>query len=303
MQSRKKAQVVFFVLVASLLPAGRSLPATDADTRPDTVRASGALRHSENMAFTAPRHDLNLAFTVPGMVATVSVKPGDHVKKGQILIELEDKEGQAQIDILELQNKSNVAVDSAEAALRMSRWELGKVQGLLERDAVSHLEVERAQIQEKISYLQLEQAKLEKAQLVHQLARARATHARYTLTAPLDGIVEQVVVSAGETVEQLKPVLRLVVIDPLWIDAQMPIEATLKLRVGAPVWLQLELPDYVDTPVAGRIIHLGQVADNASGRRLVRVEMPNGDSLPAGVELKVSFEQPVPLARAAEEGN
>jgi len=152
-------------------------------------------------------------------------------------------------------------------------------------------------------WLQLAQAKLEKAQLVYQLVRAKATHERYKLLAPLDGIIEQVAVAKGETVEQLKPVLMLVVTDPLWIDAWLPISQTLQLKTGAPAWVRIKLPDHYDKPAQGRIIHLSQVADAASDRRLVRVEMANPEQLPAGIEVTVSFDQPEGSAKADPQQN
>ena len=286
---RNKAQVVSFVLFVCLLLAVGLTPGFAQNTPAASPADAGAVSE----AFTQPRHDLALAFTVAGMVTSVPVEPGDRVKKGQVLIQLQDKEGEAQIKILELQDASNVSVESAEAALKMATWEWARLKEIYEADPNSpRLEVERAEIQKQISKLQLDQAKLEKAQLVHQLERARATHARYTLTAPLDGVVELVAVAEGETVEQLKPVLMLVVTDPLWIDAWVPTEQTLKLERGGPAWVRLKLPGLHGKLVQGNIIHLGQVADPSSDRRLVRVEMANPQQLPAGIEVAVSFDKP-----------
>jgi len=291
---RNKAQVVSFVLfVCLLVGVGASLgPAHRAggDTFPPSP--------GDSEAFTQPRHDLALAFTVAGTVTSVPVEPGDRVKKGQVLIQLRDKEGEAQIKVLKLQNDSNVSVESAQEALAMANWELERLEQIEERDAGSALELKRARIQKRINELQLAQAQLEKDQLVHQLERARATHARYTLTAPLDGVVERVAVAEGETVEQLKPVLMLVVTDPLWIDAWVPINQTLELAKGAPAWVRLKLPGHYDKPVQGKIIHLSQVADAASDRRLVRVEMANPHQLPAGIEVSLSFSKPEDQASA-----
>ena len=84
----------------------------------------------------------------------------------------------------------------------------------------------------------------------------------------------------------------LVVTDPLWIDAWVRIEQTLKLKRGDPALIRLKLPGHYDRPVQGKIIHLGQVANPSSDRRLVRIEMANPQQLPAGIEVTVSFAPP-----------
>ena len=298
-QMRNKAQVAFAILfVCVLLAMGfcldRVAGASGAEQDPRYVLPAEG--DNSKQAFTRPRYDLALAFTVPGMVTSLPVEPGDRVKKGQMLIKLEDKEGEAQVEILELQNASNVSVEAAQAELAMADWELEKIEGM--DNASSPTELKRAGIQKRIRKLQVEQAQLDKSLIEHQLKRAQATHDRYTLLAPLDGVVERVAVEEGETVEQFKPVLMLVVTDPLWIDVGVPVRETLNLKAGAPAWVRLQLPDHYDKPVEGKIIHMDQVADAGSQRRLVRVEMANPQQFPAGIEVTVSFEEPKGLAEA-----
>ena len=124
---------------------------------------------------------------------------------------------------------------------------------------------------------------------VLQLNQARARHEQYILRAPTDGIVEIVTVEEGELVETLNPVLQLVVIDPLWIDAAVPTDQTLDLKISDAVQVRIDLPGH-NEPVMGKIIHMAEVADAASNTRLVRVEMPNPKLLPAGIQVTLDFD-------------
>lgn len=252
---------------------------------------------SEVEAFTKARHDLQLGFSVPGKVRLAHVKVGERVVKGQPLLELDDEEGAALVELWRMKAETDVAIHQAEAALEMADFEVEKREYLEREDTGAPLELKRARIQQKIQRLALEAAILDQKQANLELARYEALHSRYIMNAPLDGTVEELTVSEGETVEQFKPVLLLVVTDPLWVDAWVPTQETLKFGIGDPAWVHFKLSGY-EKPMKGEIIHMGAVADAASGMRLVRVELPNTMGLPAGVQVKVEFGASKDLAKA-----
>jgi len=239
-------------------------------------------------AITSARYDLALAFTVDGKVISVPVKPGDRVEKGQLLIQLDDQEGQSLINLYTLRANSDLAARSAEAALRLARVEEKAIRAAFEKDAATPIEIERTQIRTEQAALELDLAQQRGREAIQQLAQAQALHDQYSLSAPISGVVDAVGIAQGETVERLKPVLRLVVIDPLWIDAAVPIQQTLSLKPGDHASVVSTLPGF-DQPIHGRIIHLAQVADAASGTRIVRIEVPNQAAMPAGGQVLVTF--------------
>ena len=112
------------------------------------------------------------------------------------------------------------------------------------------------------------------------------------------GVVEQVTVREGETVEERKPILRMVVTDPLWVDAMVATRQTLGLKLGSPAWVSHKDLIGHEKPIEGQVIHIASVADAASETRLVRVSVPNPDNLPAGAHVTVSFVPPKTLASA-----
>src|SRR5690606_18617156 len=124
-------------------------------------------------------------------------------------------------------------------------------------------------------------------------------HEKYTIRAPQAGVMEEIIVDAGETVEALKPVMRMVVIDPLRIDAPVRTRETLELKVGDPAWVRSPLRKANDF-IRGEIVHLASVADAASNTRLVRIEIPNDVGVPAGIHVQVSFKAPGELAQAGD---
>ncbi len=246
-------------------------------------------------AIAAPRHDLKLGFTVAGRVAETLVQPGDRVELGQALVRLDDRETQAQIDLYVLRAESDLDELAAEAEWQLAQNEEARVRDAFEKDAAGAFEVERAALQTKRKQTELAIARQRRGEAQAILRQARARHEEYTLLAPMSGIIEQTLVSPGEMVEASRPVLRLVVTDPLRLDAPVPTRQTVALLAGGPAWVTLSLPEQPGA-IKGKIVHIAQVADGASDTRIVRVEIPNPTGLPAGCHARVEFKQPAPRA-------
>ena len=242
-------------------------------------------------AVAAARHDLQLGFTVGGKVVNVPVKPGDHVKKGQLLMQMEDDEGQALVDLYRLRVDSDLELLSTQQQLELAKIEHQSLQQAFENKAASQIEVDRARVRTNLAELEVQMARQRADETRFQLQQAEARHARYSLLAPETGVVDQVVIAEGETIDELKPVIRLVVTDPLWVDAAVPTAESLDLKPDTAAWVRSTLPGR-DTPVRGKVIHIASVADAASDTRLVRVEIPNELELPAGCRVLVSFTAP-----------
>lgn len=262
------------------------------------------------VAVTTARHDLKLGMTVPGRVAEIAVKVGDRVKAGDILIRLDDQASKALVDLYALRAGSTVSIEAAEAEMKLADVEERRVREAFEKDAAGHFEVERAALQTNLARLRLVQAREAHQQAAAQLAQATIDHAHFTLRAPLAGVIEDIAVSPGETVEQLKPVLRLVVTDPLQIDAHVPTSLTAALTTSSRAFI---VPRDADTPASrapgsptspappaapreARIVHIAQVADARSNTRMVRLELPNPGNQPAGNHVLVYFNEPPPGA-------
>jgi RND family efflux transporter MFP subunit len=248
-------------------------------------------------AVTKARHDLRLGFTVPGKVLVRAIHPGDHVKKGDVLIELEDKEGLAQIEIWKFRSQSNVEIDQAKASLELAEIEEGKTRGLVEKHAANAFELKKAELTTAVQQLAVDKAVREQDEAKRQLRITEARHDSYTLRAPIDGVIEQILVDVGEVVENLQPMVELVVTDPLRVDVPVPLAQTMNLKVNGDAWVQMRLDEKLVEPIVGKIVHLANVADSASNTRLVRVEFPNKSNYPAGGQVVVRFDNPdAPLA-------
>jgi len=244
-------------------------------------------------AVTKAKHDPRLAFTVPGRVAKVHVKSGDAVKAGDPLIQLEDEAGRFQVELYAHKANSTVSIEAADKEHGLATVEEKRIREAFEQNAAAHFEVERAELQTQLAALRRAQAIEARDQAKIQLSAAQIAHDAFTLRASIDATVEEVVVAEGETVETLKPVILIVAVDPLVIDAHVPTSDSLPLKPGMPAWIRPRTSDTADTtPAKGTIVYVAQVADARSDTRLVRVELPNPEKKPAGTHVTVEFTEP-----------
>lgn len=246
-------------------------------------------------AITKARHDLRLGFTVQGKVLVRHVQPGDTVKKGDLLIELEDKEGLAQIEIWKFRAESLVEVTQAKASLELAEIEESRTRELVAKHAAVPFELKKAELTTEVQKLSVEKAYRELEEAKRQLQITQARHDSYTLRAPMNGKVEQILVDVGEVVENLQPMVELVDTKRLRADVPIPLSQTLALNVGQDVWIQMRLDYKLGKAVKGKIIHLASVADSASNTRLVRVEFSNDNNRPAGGQIVVNLQAPKTL--------
>ena len=121
-----------------------------------------------------------------------------------------------------------------------------------------------------------------------ELARAQAALGQRTLHSPIDGIVSARVLTAGEYVGSGDHVLEIVQLDPLRIEAFVPVSYYSGLTVGdravvRPVPPLTGVYDAVITTI-------DRVFDAASGTFVVIMELPNPDgTLPAGHRCRMEF--------------
>ena len=107
------------------------------------------------------------------------------------------------------------------------------------------------------------------------------------LISPIDGRIEKINVETGESINALTDVVRVVKIDPLWIDVPVPLDIATDLSILKKAIVIFPSPNRAS--VEGNIIFISAVADAASGTLRVRIEVPNKSNRPAGEHVEVVF--------------
>ena len=230
-----------------------------------------------------------------GVISAVKVKPGDRVKKGDLLVEQDVRLEVIKLKSAELEANSTARVDEAVANLDLKKKALERKEGMFKNNAYSIAELEEARLEVidaearlKISHLELAKAKMEVDGQKQKIDMMR-------LPAPFDGIIEAVDASVGEVNDPTKPVCSIVQITPLWVEIRnMPAAWAGKLKVGDK--LEVRYDDrYAGTPIydqkwaSATVEFKSPVVNAQSDTQLVRLLMDNARSLDAGLHVQVKL--------------
>jgi cobalt-zinc-cadmium efflux system membrane fusion protein len=227
-----------------------------------------------------------------GIVASVNVKEGQSVKPDDPLVALDDTVDKAAIKKLEAQADDDTHVLAAQANLDQSNVDLTRTQQAFDAGAVTPNELDKARLAVTIAELSLRLQKFEASLSKMELAAAKARLDQSSCKSVVKGIVEVVGVEVGDPVEELKPIIRIVNIDPLWIDAKAPIDIAAQIRPGQKFKV-LSQSTGADFGTA-TVLNVSAVADATARTLRVRLELPNPDLRPAGQHVLVKFDSVSP---------
>ena len=218
-----------------------------------------------------PLHDITMSAGVSGLVMKRAVLPGQAVKAGQVLLQLDDR-----LQSIESNRRRIIFEDQSE--LQATRDRLRILDTLL-HDASSGFKRTGSISKEELLRLEAEQlaSRGRLAQLMEQKKREQLDYAtaegdrlQRHITAPISGVVTKVIPQVGEWAKAGDPMLLLVDTSVAILRLAIPHHPANALKVGAPQRIRLESGSSV-AEVTGQIKFVSPVADPASG--LVQVEI------------------------------
>lgn len=201
--------------------------------------------------------EVNLGLAAEGLVVEVKVDDGQSVKKGDVLLRLDD---------------------------RRLRIELEK--------AVAHLEVAKSDlvrvVEEDRNVGRVAQAKVRAAEADVQLAEHSLESTR--LVAPLDGVITELQARPGMIVTRNSRLARLLDLDSPTFDAIVDQTLVRRLRVGGKGSVQLSDRG---TPMEATIVYISPTVDptTATTRVKARLKAARGDASPGAAGV-ITFEVP-----------
>jgi RND family efflux transporter MFP subunit len=206
----------------------------------------------EVVGTTASEEKINLSARIPAYVSEIFASAGDRVKKGQVLLTLDDRDIRQQLA-------------GAEAQLNQAQTEYDRAKQLFEREATTQQALTAAESMLAGARAQVEQVKV------------MLTYAQ--VTSPIDGIVTDRRIEAGDLANPGMPLLA--VYDPLRmrLEAPVPVRLIDRLALGQAVEVALERPARV---FQGKVSEIVSEVDAATRTQLVKVRLDGveGDVLP-----------------------
>jgi len=190
---------------------------------------------------------VTVAADLPGIVERISFESGSAVRKGDLLVQLDSSQEQAQLA-------------AAESARKLARMNLERMSGLTKKGVTSQAELDRMQA--------------EAEQSEARAGEIRATIDRKRIRAPFAGVLGIRQVNLGQYLNGGDPIVSLQALDPIYVDFAVPQQDAARLVVGHEVRLSAE--GLVGNAV-GRIAAVDSIVDEATRNVRVRAAFDNGE--------------------------
>lgn len=196
----------------------------------ETVLASGIMQ---------PIHKVDVGSQASGQLNTLLVKPGDFVKKDQLLGEIDStlsenalQDAQVALNSLLAQKRAN------DAQVKKSHLALQRQRKMFAQNASSRQEVESAEADMQIQLAQLAAMKAQIHQQQIRVDTARTNLGFTRIQAPVSGTVLSVSTQEGQTIVssyQIPVILQIADLSVMTIRAQIPEANITRLHIGMPV--------------------------------------------------------------------
>lgn len=231
-------------------------PRTVAVITPPRVNHARAIRVSGQ---TEADKRAVLATRQAGIIATLDVKQGDHVKAGDPVMTLDAEEKTA-------------AVEMARQVLKQREAEAKAMERLVKTGSMAKLQADNAR-----SALATARSMLETAE---------AELARNQVKAPFDGLVDRVPVELGSAVMQGAEVATIISLDPILAKGEVSERDLRYIKVGDAAEVVLVNGE----KVTGKVRYISRDASAQTRTFRIEIAIPNPDlAIPAGMTSEITL--------------
>jgi len=210
-----------------------------------------------------PRDAATINSEVSGSVVQTYVDRGEPVKRGQLLLRIDD-----------LSERQNLL--SAQSAARSAQLAEENAASDLERDTRLYQAGAIAERDLEATRRALAAARAANADARARLATASQQLGKTSIVAPLAGVVSDRPVNAGDVVQPGAPLIT--VIDPssMRLEAAVPSDQVSGIAAGAPV--RFTVSGYGDRAFTGRVERVNPSVDPTTRQVIIYVSIPNATS-------------------------
>ena len=259
-------------------------------TTATNVRASEATNESHVFdCIVEPSMSVNIGSALPGVLGSMLVARNDIVEKDQVIAEIESSYEQATVDRMRARINITTLIDVSKINARYSENIRNRTLGLMTENMVASQEYERVKTEAEIANLQLREAEDNRVLAYLELLQSEANLNQRSIRSPIDGIVVDRYKTKGEYIDD-KPIIKIVNIDVLHIEALLPVEFVGKIHEGMNASISL-VPEFYGVH-EGEVTLVDKIVDAASGTFRVRLELDNAQhEIPSGLQCEVDFHE------------
>lgn len=202
---------------------------------PSTISAIGSVTAVQGVVVSAD---------LPGVVEKIYFDSGKMVRAGEILVQLDVRQEQAQLA-------------SAEAGLKLSQVNLDRMQSLNQQGIAAKADWDKLDAETK--------------QAEAKIAEIKATIARKTIRAPFSGLLGIRQVNLGQYLAAGAPIVPLQSLDPIYVNFNVPQQQVGQLKPGDEVRVTSE----GNGSFKGKITAINSVIDEATRNVQIQATLSN----------------------------
>jgi len=204
----------------------------------------------------------HLSTRMMGYVTGVPVKVGQQVRKGQLLVSIQNEGIQAKMA------QAEAGIAGASAAFENAKKDFERFQNLFEAGSAS-----RKELDDMRSRFEMAQAQLNAAREMKKEVQAEMSYVE--IRAPFDGQVTQTFVEAGDLANPGMPLVAMENPNRFEVRAMIPENEVASVKEGAGVEVTVKS---IGATLSGMVSELSASAMGTGGQYLVTVDLPKAAS-------------------------
>ena len=241
-----------------------------------------------------PHVQIQLGSAISGMLSATLVDRGDLVRQGQVVAQIESSVEQATLALDRVRASNDSAIKVEQVDKELSIREAERKKSLVDKGIANQNSLDELQTKVREGDLRIQQAQMDQRLAALTADRSERALALKQIRSPIDGVVIERKLSAGEYIYEQTSIMTIAQIDPLNVELVLPMDRYGDVMVGSTAIVHPVAP--VGGAYAAKATVIDPVIDAASETFGVRLILPNPNrTIPAGVRCSVEWRDARPV--------
>lgn len=232
-----------------------------------TVVVSPTVESVEAAGTVQPQVRTTISARVTANIVDFPVAAGQHVRRGQVLVRLDDR------DLRARRQQAQEALRRAEATMELAQSDYERDKELFQKAVIPKSEFDQ-------TALRLKTSSADVAALTEVRRDSDVVLGYTVIRSPYDGVIVDKLSDVGDLAAPGKPLVAMYERGRLWLEAAVPEEQAGDIHLGKKYPIRL---DALDREMEGRLVEIVPSADPSSRTITARVTIPQTESVFPGL--------------------
>ena len=253
-----------------------------------TVQRTNLPSYYEAMGTVRPLQSAQLSSQMMGNIVRMTAREGDRVSHGQVLAIIDDAQTRAAVDrALAGQRASTQEIAAANSEFALAESTLKRYQMLQEKKSVSPHEFEEVSARYEAAKARRDMAQAANAGAEAAVVQAKTAQGYTTVRAPFSGVVTAKLAEVGNLAAPGVPIYTVEDSTSFRLEVNVDESNIGSVHLGASIPVSIDAMG--SAGLSGKVVQILPAADANSRSFVVKLELPKGVSLRAGLFGRAQF--------------